>query len=557
MSIFIVEGRCDCARLARCQLLSERLSALIPSVSVKFYLFEPEAYLERLKCIARSFPSCDQTDNSGAPVIYTADGQFLGDDKAFIRFVTDKYKIEEAEPDLEGDAMQVALQGSVDFNTAELRRKKHLQSNGMPIKDQAEAITEALAAASLMKPILPVHAPLQDGGDPPQTGCLQREKGTPVHGFKLIPDIRFAQAVDGGSHFTVWSSVFSHKRSKIGSNCVQKQSEMVPGSLLLDATIPLGSVGSACEFRLLVHDEPLSRNQMALVPCKCLRQTLRLCKPQIKVIALVAGNYPDPLAVAAQCTLADAFSPQEGHTKILSVVTLCFHYATEPQLETLLCDVAISTDIRMCLYAAYEYTQLATMVVEESQALQVAELTVDICLILGDFDKILEGTKQALIALGCLARQLQIDTLDLAQIAAAVSGEVQDCLSQTHEGHNLQLFPFPVGTTEADCPVREFRFEYLIRKALDKETLWREWPLPHPLGFAGGPILLPSSRKAWMDDEDPRKTQAVAFLPVDVVKEDNEELAIVEGATDKPLAILALSCCCWQQPASQMQHAMP
>ncbi|XP_026192705.1 uncharacterized protein LOC34618523 [Cyclospora cayetanensis] len=438
MSIFIVEGRCDCARLARCQLLSERLSALIPSVSVKFYLFEPEAYLERLKCIARSFPSCDQTDNSGAPVIYTADGQFLGDDKAFIRFVTDKYKIEEAEPDLEGDAMQVALQGSVDFNTAELRRKKHLQSNGMPIKDQAEAITEALAAASLMKPILPVHAPLQDGGDPPQTGCLQREKGTPVHGFKLIPDIRFAQAVDGGSHFTVWSSVFSHKRSKIGSNCVQKQSEMVPGSLLLDATIPLGSVGSACEFRLLVHDEPLSRNQMALVPCKCLRQTLRLCKPQIKVIALVAGNYPDPLAVAAQCTLADAFSPQEGHTKILSVVTLCFHYATEPQLETLLCDVAIRCQnmsktvswffrdellgdslpdgIHKLQAGNKQDIQCWSGPQEESQALQVAELTVDICLILGDFDKILEGTKQALIALGCLARQLQIDTLDLAQV---------------------------------------------------------------------------------------------------------------------------------------------
>lgn len=57
MTTYIVEGRCDCQRLARCQLLGDRLMALIPSIVVNVQVYGPDDFQARLKIIARNFPN--------------------------------------------------------------------------------------------------------------------------------------------------------------------------------------------------------------------------------------------------------------------------------------------------------------------------------------------------------------------------------------------------------------------------------------------------------------------------------------------------------------------
>lgn len=70
MTTYIVEGRYDCPQLARCQLLADRLEVLVPSVSTKFKLFEPQEFRERLAYVARSFPALGESANASKKIKY-------------------------------------------------------------------------------------------------------------------------------------------------------------------------------------------------------------------------------------------------------------------------------------------------------------------------------------------------------------------------------------------------------------------------------------------------------------------------------------------------------
>lgn len=76
-------------------------------------------------------------------------------------------------------------------------------------------------------------------------------------------------------------------------------------------------------------------------------------------------------------------------------------------------------------------------------------------------------------------------------------------------------------------------------------SLWRQWPPPHPIAFAGGPLICPALRRAWMDPEDPKSQTATVFQPQGeayLYEENSVKLAMNEEALKKPMALLSLSC---------------
>ena len=229
--------------------------------------------------------------------MYTADGQFWGDDASFRRFVTEKYKIEEAESDLNVASLDEVLQRQVELNTAELRQRKELFANGVPITEQAEKRTQNLIASSVTQPLLPregLQTPRDASSKPSGLLSEGRGSGSSARGyksaFKVIPGIQIARSIDGGTRFTLWSSVFWQKQNENNKKRLPLLSEALPDSFLLEATIPRGSPAAACDFRLLLHNEPLSRNHMALVPRECIVQASRQSTPKTQLISLVTGT---------------------------------------------------------------------------------------------------------------------------------------------------------------------------------------------------------------------------------------------------------------------------
>ena len=67
--------------------------------------------------------------------MYTSDGRLLGDDGTLLKTVTEKYGIDEAEPDLDLAALQETLKGMVEVNKIAVRRRRERSLSGAPIQE--------------------------------------------------------------------------------------------------------------------------------------------------------------------------------------------------------------------------------------------------------------------------------------------------------------------------------------------------------------------------------------------------------------------------------------
>lgn len=90
-------------------------------------------------------------------------------------------------------------------------------------------------------------------------------------------------------------------------------------------------------------------------------------------------------------------------------------------------------------------------------------------------------------------------------------------------------------------------------------AVWKQWPPPHPLAFAGGPAGCPALQRAWMDPEDPRKPSAIVFQPLESTTHGSisDALALNEGALRRPLQALSLTCCDWRRSSPQFDDEFP
>ncbi|KAL8437994.1 hypothetical protein ACSSS7_000564 [Eimeria intestinalis] len=238
MTAYIVEGRCDCARLARCQLLADRVSVILPSVRIHTEIYEPEEFKERITSHARSFPNFQE------------------------------------EPDLEGEALRSALERLVEANIRSLKKQRELRLKGPPIIEEAEGRTLAIIAECNKASLLP-------RGD--RSSFVPEESWRP--GFSIVPDIKVERIIEGGSRFAFWSSSDLRKKRETNRS-LQLQSEEISINFLLNSALPRGAP-SSCHFRLFLHNEPLCRNHLVLVPRDCMRQQHPASKIEKIFIALV------------------------------------------------------------------------------------------------------------------------------------------------------------------------------------------------------------------------------------------------------------------------------
>ncbi|KAL8441541.1 hypothetical protein Emag_007084 [Eimeria magna] len=215
---------------------------------------------------------------SQGPVVYTAEGFFIGDDHALIHLLKEKYKVAEEEPDLEGEALQAALKRLVEANIRSLQKQKEVRLKGPPIIEEAEART-----LSIIGECSKASASSRNSRS---SSALENNRRP---GFTIIPDIRVERIIEGGARFAFWSS--SYLRTKRETNRIlQLPSEELDVDFLLNSSLPRGSPLSSCHFRLFLHDEPLCRNHLVLVPRDCMRQQHPASKIKKTFIALVVGE---------------------------------------------------------------------------------------------------------------------------------------------------------------------------------------------------------------------------------------------------------------------------
>lgn len=331
--------------------------ALVPTVTIQLEFFEPAEYRERLGFLARNFPNfckpavkrdvafgrnfweraslarssaamcihvweqrylaekhnvkpantegvcAGQADNSEGPFVYTPEGKFIGDDAALTHIVAEKYGLVQAEPDLDGQTLQDTLRRLVEANTTTLRQRNELCTNGVPINEQAETRTQEIIAAFYKESVKPSEGPRMNTAAPHAEGCAFSRRGYP-RGFKIMPGIRIERSIDGGARFALWTSPVVQKKNETCMS-MQDQCQRVPYSFLLDATVPRGASSAACDFRVVLHDEPLSRNHLVLVPRNCIWQSPRAGKGKRICIAIVAGTSGSP---ETQLRIADRVS---------------------------------------------------------------------------------------------------------------------------------------------------------------------------------------------------------------------------------------------------------
>ncbi|KAL8435422.1 hypothetical protein Efla_005163 [Eimeria flavescens] len=451
MTTFIVEGRCDCTRVARCQLLADRLMTLLPSVTIRTEIFEPSEYQDRLACLARSFSNFSLSHNSEGPVVYTEEGHLVGDDAAFIRLVVEKYKIEEVEPDLDEQGLQKALKRLVECNTKSLRKQKERAANGPKITEEAEARTQALVEELSADSLLQGDAGSQNG----HRASRQRGGG---RGFRVPRGVKVERSVDEGANFAVWTSPDVDSAYAFNSN-LQLQCECMRSAFLLNATIPRGARPAACDFRLLLHEEPLARNHLVLVPNDCVGRRKRTGDQVTLCMALVTelqweGLFPQLVRKCQQrlhvaWLLKDAPADTEGEV-----------YRVPPaDYSTKLPELFKSASAARCILfggsptsvmcRAFRALQRCVKFVrqiapqEESVALKEAGASPDLCLILGDAGALPDKMKAAVAALECPIRQLGFDKQDqshLEKIARVLEEAVDSCRAEKEDGVSVQVF---------------------------------------------------------------------------------------------------------------------
>lgn len=131
-----------------------------------------------------------------------------------------------------------------------------------------------------------------------------------------------------------------------------------------------------------------------------------------------------------------------------------------------------------------------------------------------------------------IIRTLPNHSLDLTSVAQSILVGPDFLLLVPHPT------PPPVGS-DAKGPLNTFL-----------SRLWRQWPPPHPLAFAGGAVGCPALSGAWMDPEDPRKSDAIVFQPLEFAAQEGnlDALALNDGALQRSLAVLSLTCCDWRHP---------
>ncbi|KAL8274630.1 hypothetical protein Esti_001459 [Eimeria stiedai] len=529
MTTYIVEGRCDCARLARCQLLADRVFVILPSVRIQTEIFEPDEYKERLASHACSFPNFHITQKSQGPVVYTAEGLFIGDDESLLHLLSEKYKIAEEEPDLEGEALQAVLKRLVEANIRSLRKQKQLRLEGPPIIEEAEARTLAIIEEHSRASRFPRES--RSSSDP-------EDSWRP--GFNVVPDIRVERIIEGGSRFAFWSS--SHLRKKGETNRrLQLQSEEISLHFLLNSTLPRGAPISSCHFRLVLHDEPLCRNHLVLVPRDCMRQQHSASAIKKIFIALVVAPKWDGFLpqLAKKCRGKLKVSwifkdlPEDDGDEVYRLQPE--EYANE--LPSLLKNATHNCVILAGAPSSVVYCFLSNDNEQESVALDNAETSPDVCVIVGDTSSFPKKRREAVENLACRTYQLglSLKETDLSKVADFLQEKVElfiekktkagkvrvtrrackrsspslegfDWVAATEVLENIsglvtfqlfpssyrdhrrpldthmEVFPFPIPPVGKHSLFQNFPFEHFVQNALQRNAVFiPELPFVHAL----------------------------------------------------------------------------
>jgi len=89
MTTYVVASKANQPYLSECQLLGDYLAQNTPDVDVKYIVKDSTEWPQFVDSVCRSYGF----DKTTCPIVYTLEGKLIGDGRAFIEHVREKFDV--------------------------------------------------------------------------------------------------------------------------------------------------------------------------------------------------------------------------------------------------------------------------------------------------------------------------------------------------------------------------------------------------------------------------------------------------------------------------------
>ncbi|PFH38621.1 hypothetical protein BESB_009630 [Besnoitia besnoiti] len=303
MPVYIISGRCNCPKLAHCELVASRLCLHYPNIFVQFDVRGPEECKNHFQRIKSAFGFTEWDGDDASPVIFTPEGQFIGTHVDFLSLVQTKYKMKDPSTCEIGDIsggngsdFTSLLAQLAQLNERQFSRERELQTHGPGILAEIESrLTElerhqssAHLSDAACAGELPRDSDSHEGDqlrmesqprESPRTQAQRRAQNSGVpacSSYSFLPERRFRRmypdttvtsAIQRGVQCVVWRSAYLRRRNAVNM-FLRSPFQFISEASLLEKMLPRRGLEKRWTHHVLLAETPIVRTHFVVIPKK-------------------------------------------------------------------------------------------------------------------------------------------------------------------------------------------------------------------------------------------------------------------------------------------------